>query len=82
MLSWLDLFAIENERRMLCFDYGGDEEVLVDSLGDVPSGWQVCYLGSDTLDHQQMDAYFHEHCGRHHALHDARANCYAVRYRI
>jgi hypothetical protein len=82
LLSWLDQFAIEDEPRILCFDYGGDWELLVDLLGDVPSGWQACYLGGETLDHQQMEAYFKEHGGRHHALHDARANCYAARHRI
>lgn len=43
ILSWLDRLAIEPEPRMLCFDYGGDWDLLVDLLGEVPTGWQACY---------------------------------------
>ncbi|WP_175842691.1 3'-5' exoribonuclease [Burkholderia contaminans] len=77
--SWLVQFANETEPRLLCFDYGGDWELLVDLLGEVPTGWQACYLGAKMLDRQQMEMYFKDHGGRHHALHDARANRYAAR---
>ncbi|RQZ64585.1 hypothetical protein DF057_02285 [Burkholderia cepacia] len=78
LLEWLHQFSGEPGPRMLCFDYGGDWELLVDLLGDVPIGWQACHLAGGSLDHHKMEAYYREHGGRHHALHDARANCYAA----
>ena len=78
LLEWLHQFSGEPGPRMLCFDYGGDWELLVDLLGDVPIGWQACHLAGGSLDHHKMEAYYREQGGRHHALHDARANCYAA----
>ncbi|MGU7843743.1 hypothetical protein ACV22V_30250 [Burkholderia sp. AW33-5] len=71
--SWLDQFAGEIESRLLCFDYGGDWELFVDLLGEAPPDWQACHVGAEILDQQQIEMYFKEHGGRHHALHDARA---------
>lgn len=63
---------------MLCFNYAGDWELLVDLVGEVPPGWQVCQIG-EVIDFERMETYFREHGGRHHALHDARANRFAMR---
>ncbi|KVQ51410.1 MULTISPECIES: 3'-5' exoribonuclease [Burkholderia cepacia complex] len=76
--SWLAQFAVEPAPRRLCFDYGMDWELLIDLLGDVPQGWLAHQLGNEALDRYRMEAYFKQHGGRHHALHDARANCYAA----
>lgn len=71
LLAWLAQFAGEPE-RVLCFDYGGDWELLVDLVGEAPLGWQACHIGA-AMDVGRLEAYFLEHGGRHHALHDARA---------
>lgn len=71
LLAWLTQFEEEPERA-LCFDYGGDWDLLVDLLGELPPGWQAYQIGS-AIDLAQREAYLREHGGRHHALHDARA---------
>ncbi|WP_250501284.1 hypothetical protein [Caballeronia sp. GAWG1-5s-s] len=53
---------------MLCFDY---------AVGDVPAGWLACHIGK-ALRPERAEMYFREHGGRHHALHDVRANRYAM----
>ncbi|OXJ00779.1 hypothetical protein CFB41_16790 [Burkholderia sp. AU33803] len=70
---WLDQYVNERE-RLLCFDYGGDWELLCDLMDGPPAGWQACRIG---LDQQRMEDYFRRHAGRHHALIDARAMKYA-----
>lgn len=76
LFAWLDQFAAE-PRRMLCFDYGGDWELLCDLLDGPPAGWQACHVGQQ-FDFARMEAYYRAHPGRHHALIDARANRYAM----
>ena len=71
LLAWLAQFAGE-PARVLCFDYGGDWDLFVDLVGEVPSGWQACHVGA-AIDIVRLEAYFLAHGGRHHALHDARA---------
>ena len=73
--AWLDAFANESE-RLLCFDYGGDWELLCDLLDGPPEGWQACHVG-EFIDPARLEAYYREHRGRHHALVDARAKRYA-----
>lgn len=70
---WLDQY-INTRERLLCFDYGGDWELLCDLMDGPPAGWQACRIG---LDQQRMEDYFRRHAGRHHALIDARAMKYA-----
>jgi len=77
LLAWLDQFAVEPE-RILCFDYGGDWELLLDLIEEVPPGWQAQQVNAQ-LDPERLEAYYREHGGRHHALFDARANRYAMR---
>ncbi|UEP20722.1 3'-5' exoribonuclease [Burkholderia ambifaria] len=76
LLAWLDQFAAEQERSF-CMDYAGDWDLLVDLLDGVPEGWLACHIGG-AMDFNRVEAYFREHGGRHHALHDARANRYAL----
>lgn len=76
LLAWLDQFAREPE-RFFCVDYGGDWDLLVDLLDEVPDGWHAQQVNA-LLDPARMEAYYREHGGRHHALHDARANRYAM----
>jgi hypothetical protein len=75
LLTWLDQFAGEPE-RLLCVDYAGDWELLLDLVGEVPAGWQAIQIYAQP---DRLEAYYREHGGRHHALFDARANRYAMR---
>jgi hypothetical protein len=76
LLKWLDGFAAESD-RVLCFDNGGDWELLCDALDEVPSGWLALHVGG-MLDPHRLEEYFRKYGGRHHALSDARANRYAM----
>lgn len=76
LVVWLDQFAAESE-RWLCFDYGGDWELLCDLVDGPPSGWQALHVGQ-MIDFKRMERYYSEHRGRHHALVDARAHRYAI----
>lgn len=76
VLAWLDQFTGEPE-YVLCFDYGGDWYLLLDLIEEVPDGWLAQQIYS-LLDQTQMETYYGEHGGRHHALHDARASRYAA----
>lgn len=76
LFTWLDQFAAEPERT-LCFDHGGDWELLCDLLDGPPAGWQAIHVRAQ-LDFERMERYYRTHPGRHHALVDARANCYAM----
>ncbi|WP_434717184.1 hypothetical protein P5X00_40015 (plasmid) [Paraburkholderia sp. A2RO-4L] len=74
LVTWLDGFAPE-PARLLCFDYGGDWELLCDLLDGPPAGWQACRV---ELDGARIERYYRAHDGRHHALIDARAKCAAA----
>jgi hypothetical protein len=76
LASWLGQFANESE-RLLCFDNGGDWELLCDLLDGPPRGWQAVHIGG-LIDNGRSERYYRIHGGRHHALGDARANRYAV----
>ena len=76
VVAWLVGFDSEPE-RLLCFDYGGDWELLCDLLDGPPAGWQALNVAG-LLDRQRSEAYYRAHGGRHHALADARANRYAM----
>lgn len=74
--AWL-LAIPTKSKRVLCFDYQGDYDLVLDLLdGAIPSGW-VCEHVGHKLDAERLERYFREHGGRHHALHDARANAFA-----
>nr|WP_311527970.1 3'-5' exoribonuclease [uncultured Ralstonia sp.] len=70
--EWLEQF----DGGTFCTDNPVDWDLLADLLGDVPPGWQAAVVWHQ-LDKTRLETYFREHGGRHHALHDARANQYA-----
>jgi hypothetical protein len=76
LVAWLAQFDHEPERQ-LCFDWGGDWELLCDLLDGPPPGWQAFNVAGQ-LDRHRSEDYYRIHGGRHHALHDARANRYAL----
>lgn len=78
VLAWFDQFTGEPE-YVLCFDYGDDWYLLLDLVEEVPDGWLAQQIYS-LLDQVRMEAYYREHGGRHHALHDARANRYSAEW--
>jgi 3' exoribonuclease, RNase T-like len=75
--EWLDRLAWENDLT-LCFDYGGDWELLVDLVDELPANCLAEQINS-SLDPLRSEKYYSEHGGRHHALSDARASRYAMR---
>ncbi|NKF85004.1 3'-5' exoribonuclease.1 [Ralstonia solanacearum] len=74
--AWL-LAVPTKPKRVLCFDYQGDYDLVLDLLdGAIPSGWLCEHVGG-RLDVERLERYFREHGGRHHALHDARASAFS-----
>ncbi|KVM70376.1 hypothetical protein WJ60_09190 [Burkholderia ubonensis] len=74
--TWL-LGVPTKPKPILCVDYQGDFDLLYDLLdGDMPAAWKCEHIGR-RLNVERLEAYFREHGGRHHALHDARANAYS-----
>lgn len=74
--AWLSAIPAK-PKRVLCFDYQGDYDLVLDLLDSaIPSGW-TCEHVRHQLDVERLERYFREHGGRHHALHDARANAFA-----
>ncbi|WP_321960062.1 hypothetical protein [Paraburkholderia sp. J7] len=76
LVVWLSQFDSEPE-RLLCFDYGGDWDLLCDLLDGPPPGWHAVNVAG-LLDRRRSEAYYRTHGGRHHALADARASRYAM----
>jgi hypothetical protein len=72
---WLGEFSRDPDPR-LCFDYAGDWELLVELVGEIPSFWEAERV-TDRISEAKTQGYYAQHGGRHHALHDARANCAA-----
>lgn len=77
LLSWLDQLTYEPQPRVLCFDYGGDWDLLCDLLDGPPKGWLATNIASD-IDHGRVEYFYRTHGGRHNALGDARAHRYGV----
>ena len=75
--EWLNGFSGFAERA-LCFDYGGDWELLCDLLDGPPDGWRALHVGQ-ALDAAALEAFYRENGRRHHALTDARAMRFAMR---
>ncbi|KVC84350.1 3'-5' exoribonuclease [Burkholderia ubonensis] len=74
--AWL-LAVPMKPKPVLTFDYQGDFDLVFDLLnGDMPASWKCEHVGR-RLNVERLEAYFREHGGRHHALHDARANALA-----
>ncbi|WP_247561928.1 3'-5' exoribonuclease [Ralstonia solanacearum] len=76
LVAWL-LAVPAKPKPVLCFDYQGDFDLVLDLLdAEIPAGWKCQHVGG-RLDMERLETYFREHGGRHHALHDARANAFA-----
>lgn len=76
--AWL-LDVPAKPKPVLCYDSGGDYELLTDLLGGpLPRGWrhENVFL---KIDPERLAQYMAAHGGEHHALHDARGNAFAFR---
>lgn len=74
--AWL-LAVPRKPKPVLCYDSGADYALVTHLLGGpLPHGWkhENVFL---KLDPQRLAQYVAAHGGEHHALHDARANCYS-----
>jgi hypothetical protein len=72
LLNWWRKLSAAVSECLVCVDNVIDWDLLIDLLGEVPSGWRGILVGHLT-DPGRKEAYFSQHGGRHHALHDARA---------
>ncbi|MFL9903320.1 3'-5' exoribonuclease [Paraburkholderia fungorum] len=76
LLAWLSGVPTR-PKPVLCFDFQGDFELVGHLLGaPLPHGWRTENV-HQRINVERADAYYQLNGGRHHALHDARANCYA-----
>jgi hypothetical protein len=75
---WMARIREMKERPVLCYDYPTDVDLLFALIGARPIGWQTERINL-RIDITALEGYFAEHGGRHHALHDARANRVACR---
>jgi len=75
LLAWLNQFANHPDPR-LCFDYVGDWELFLELVRELPDPWTTEQV-LEKINHDRIETYYQIHSGRHHALHDARANCFA-----
>lgn len=75
--AWLWAIPVAST-PVLSFDFPGDFELVCHLLGaPLPHGWKAENIQAQ-LDITRRAAYFAQHGGEHHALHDARANRYAM----
>ncbi|RQT42498.1 3'-5' exoribonuclease [Burkholderia cepacia] len=75
---WMSIFTGLKQRPVICYDHPVDLQLLWELLGGRPTGWKERLIGS-RIDPVEKEEYFRVHGGRHHALHDARANRAAFR---
>lgn len=76
--SWMKGFDAQSRRPVLCFDHPLDAQLLWALIGGRPVGWKEKLI-SQRIDAELRERYFLANGGRHHALHDARANMMACR---
>ena len=70
---WMSMFTGLKQRPVICYDYPVDLQLLWELVGERTAGWKEKLISS-RIDPLEREAYFRAHGGRHHALHDARAN--------
>jgi hypothetical protein len=76
--EWFSIIPTK-PKPVLCVDFVGDLTLLSHVIGgELPKGWKE-EIVAGRIDQQRLAGYFAEHGGRHHALHDARANALAYR---
>ncbi|QHE90391.1 hypothetical protein PI93_000085 [Pandoraea fibrosis] len=76
--TWMQSFEGQKQRPVICYDHPVDVELLWRLVGGRPAGWKEKLI-SQMIDHRSREEYFKRNGGRHHALHDARANRTACR---
>ncbi|MGV4349785.1 hypothetical protein [Pandoraea pneumonica] len=76
--QWMRGFDGQRRRPVICYDHPIDAHLLWQLIGGRPVGWKEKLI-AQRIDHVLRERYFEEHGGRHHALHDARANSIACR---
>lgn len=67
------MFTGLKQRPVIYYDHPVDLQLLWNLLGGRSAGWKEKLISS-RIDHVTREEYFRVHGGRHHALHDARAN--------
>lgn len=75
---WMGNLKASRQRPVICYDYPMDVHLLIHLIERRPVGWQLENI-STRLDVTRREQYFALYGGRHHALHDARANRSAYR---
>lgn len=78
LCNWMEKLKTSRQRPVICYDHPVDVLLLTRLIGRKPVGWQLENI-STRLDVGRREQYFALHGGRHHALHDARANRAAYR---
>ncbi|WP_244158379.1 3'-5' exoribonuclease [Caballeronia fortuita] len=76
--NWMSTFTGLKQRPVICYDHPVDLQLLWDLIGGRSAGWKEKLISS-RIDPVKKEEYFCVHGGRHHALHDARANRAAYR---
>jgi hypothetical protein len=74
----MEKLKASRQRPVICYDHPVDVQLLTRLIEKKPPGWQLENI-STRLDVGRREQYFALHGGRHHALHDARANRAAYR---
>jgi hypothetical protein len=75
---WMSGFSGKKQRPVVCYDHPVDVQLLWELTGGRLVGWKEKLIAT-RIDHHHRERYFTEYGGRHHALHDARANRAACR---
>ncbi|WP_174963640.1 MULTISPECIES: 3'-5' exoribonuclease [Burkholderia] len=75
---WMSMFTGLKQRPVICYDHPLDLQLLWELLGGRVTGWKERLISSK-ISPAEKEEYFRVHGGRHHALHDARANRAAYR---
>ncbi|MDR9851932.1 3'-5' exoribonuclease [Herbaspirillum huttiense] len=80
MTNWLKLVRPKDQEVFICYDYQTDWDLFYDALdGRVPP-WCKRRLVADRINELLRYEYHQKNSlPEHHALNDARANCYAFR---
>lgn len=72
VLSWFRGVPLK-PKPVLCYDYHGDLDLLLELIGTLPKGWKHENI-RQRIRPERAAEYYRVHGGEHHALHDARAN--------
>lgn len=80
ILNWFNLVSTQGESITICSDSKTDYDFLVEALDNrVPSHINYQFIG-ESLSYPRMFHYYEVNgLAEHHALHDAKANCYSFK---